>query len=295
MYPDEFDLYEATTVDEAIDLMEEHAGAETELLAGGHSLLPTMKTGLASPDVVIDIAGIESMEGIDAGGDTVSIGAMTNYADIADSDAVGTGAPALAEAAAAVGDRQVRNMGTIGGNIAHADPASDLPGAVIAANADIVVQGADGERSVSADEFFFGMYATDVGPAELVTRIDVPNASDAVGGYAKRPSPSSGYAIVGVAAQLELDGDTVGSASVGSNGAADHGVRLEPVEDALAGESLSEGTIERAASRATDDLDEAMLMEDLQASGEFRAHLLEQYTERVLAGLAEQTAAPAAD
>ncbi len=295
MYPDEFDLYEATTVDEAIDLMEEHAGAETELLAGGHSLLPTMKTGLASPDVVIDIAGIDSMQGIDASGDTIAIGAMTNYAEIADSDAVGTGAPALADAAAAVGDRQVRNMGTIGGNIAHADPASDLPGAVIAANADIIVQGADGERSVAADEFFFGMYATDVGPAELVTRIDVPNATDAVGGYAKRPSPSSGYAIVGVAAQLELDGDTVGSASVGSNGAADHGVRLVPVEDALEGESLSEGTIERAASRATDDLDEAMLMEDLQASGEFRAHLLEQYTERVLAGLAEQAPAPAAD
>lgn len=295
MFPDEFDLYEADTVAEAIELMEAHSDVETELLAGGHSLLPTMKSGLASPDVVIDIASVEEMQGIDSDGDTISIGAMTTYADVVDSEAVQSGAPALAEATAAVGDRQVRNMGTISGNVAHADPASDIPAAVIASDATIVVEGSDGEREVQADDFFFGMYMTDVGQTELVTRIEVPVAEDAIGGYAKRPSPSSGYAIVGAAAQLELDGDTVESASVAANGATDHGVRLEPVEEALEGESLSDELVEEAASQATADIDEAMLMEDLQASGEFRGQLLEQYTERVLSELAERTAAPAAD
>lgn len=286
MYPDEFDLYEAESVEEAIDLVEEHADVDTELLAGGHSLLPTMKSGLASPDVVVDIAGISEMQGIDTDGEDIVVGAMTNYADIADSELVREAAPALAEAAGVIGDVQVRNAGTIGGNVAHADPASDLPGAVIASNASIVVQGRDGERSVPADDFFMGMYATDLGPSELVTRIDVPRADGAVGAYEKKPSPSSGYAIVGLAALLEMDGDTVRSASVAANGAMDHGVRLEPVEDAIEGESLDENVIATAASRATDGLDETMLMEDLQASAEFRAHLLEQYAERALSRVA---------
>jgi carbon-monoxide dehydrogenase medium subunit len=294
MYPDEFDLHEAASVEEALDLLAEHDDAETELLAGGHSLLPTMKSGLASPDVVIDIGQIAGMSGIHDGSDAVSIGATTTYATIADSEAVAGGAPALAEAAHAVGDRQVRNRGTIGGNIAHADPASDLPGAVIAADASVVVQGREGERTVDADDFFMGMYATDVGDGELVTRVEVPKADDAVGAYAKRPNPASGYAVVGVAAQLELDGDRVADASVGANGVMDHGVRLDPVEDELAGASLDDGTIEATAGRATEDLDEMMMMEDNFASAEFRAQLLEAYTERALESAAEEAQAPAA-
>jgi len=294
MYPDEFDLYEAGSVDEALDLLEEHGDAETEMLAGGHSLLPTMKSGLASPDVVIDIGQIDGMAGIEGGGDTVSVGATTTYATIADSEAVQEGAPVLAEAAHAVGDRQVRNMGTIGGNIAHADPASDLPGAVIAADATVVVEGRDGERTVAAADFFQGMYMTDVGEDELVTRVEVPMASDAVGTYAKRASPSSGYAIVGVAAQLELDGDTVADASVGANGVMDHGVRLDPVEDALTGATLDDSTVAGAAGRATEDLDELMMLSDNQASAEFRADLLAAYAERALSSLADEARSPAA-
>ncbi|MFB6298521.1 MAG: xanthine dehydrogenase family protein subunit M [Salinirussus sp.] len=293
MYPDEFDYVEAESVEHALELQEEHAMAETELLAGGHSLLPTMKTGLASPDVVIDIGQIESMRGIESDGDTISIGANTTYAEIADSGVVADGAPALAEAAAAIGDVQVRNMGTIGGNLAHADPASDLPGTALAEDATMVLQGADGEREVPADDFFFGMYMTDVGEDEILTRVEVPADSD-TGAYAKKPSPSSGYAMIGVAVTLGMDGDTVASASVGANGVMDHGVRLDAVEEALEGERLDADAISAAADHATDGLDEAMMMDDIQASAEFRAHLLGVYTERALESAHDAIAAPAA-
>jgi carbon-monoxide dehydrogenase medium subunit len=219
---------------------------------------------------------------------------MTKYSDLLDSEAAHEHAPALTAAVSQVGDRQVRNRGTVGGNIAHADPASDLPGAALASDATVVVQGPTGERTVDAEEFFFGMYATDLGPSELLTRIEVPATPDAVGTYAKKPSPSSGYAMVGVAALLECDGDTITAARIGANGAMDHGVRLEPVEDALTGGPLDDDAIEAAAAHATDDLDEAMLMEDLQASAEFRAQLLEVYTERALQAASDEIAPPAA-
>lgn len=294
MYPDEFDLYRARSVSEALDLLTEHSEAETELLAGGHSLLPTMKSGLASPEVLVDISEVDAMHGIEADGDAVAIGAMTTYATIGNDDTVAEATPVLAETAMAVGDRQVRNRGTIGGNIAHADPASDLPGAVIAADAEIVVEGPDDERHVPADDFFLGMYATDVADDELVTRVEAPANPGAVGAYAKRPSPSSGYAIVGVAAQLQLDGGTVTAASVGANGVMDHGVRLKSVEDALEGNSLDEETIATAAGTAMTDLDEGTIMEDPQASAAFRTQLLEVYTERALATVADQARAPTA-
>jgi carbon-monoxide dehydrogenase medium subunit len=294
MYPDEFDYYRAGSVGEALDLLDEHSGAETELLAGGHSLLPAMKTGLSSPDVLIDISGIDAMQGIEADGETLSIGAMTRYSDLTESDAVAEHAPALAEAVRQVGDVQVRNRGTIGGNLAHADPAADLPGAAIASDATLVVEGSDGERSIPADDFFFGMYTTDVGPDELLTRVEIPSADGGVGAYAKKPSPSSGYAMVGVAALIAADGGTVTSARVGANGVMDHGVRLGPVEDRLAGGSLDADAIETAASHAGDELDTDMMMSDLQASNEFRAQLLEVYTERALTAAMERVSGSAA-
>lgn len=282
MFPDEFDYYSADSVGEALDLLDEHEGEDVELLAGGHSLLPAMKTGLSSPDVLIDMNGIEKMHGVEIDGDTLSIGAMTRYSDLAESDAVAEHAPALAAAVEQVGDVQVRNRGTIGGNLAHADPAADLPGAALVSDATLVVEGPDGEREVPVDDFFFGMFATDVGPDELLTRIEIPSAAGALGAYAKKASPSSGYAMVGVAALLETNGDGVETARVGANGVMDHGVRLEPVEDAIADGTLDDESIEAAASHAGDELDATLMMDDLQASNEFRAHLLEVYTERAL-------------
>ncbi|WP_435125660.1 FAD binding domain-containing protein [Halobaculum sp. D14] len=294
MFPDEFDYHEAASVEEAIDLLEANADAETELLAGGHSLLPAMKTGLSSPDVLVDLGGVDELHGVSADGDTVVVGAMTRYSDLLDADAARELAPALTAAVAEVGDRQVRNRGTVGGNLAHADPASDLPGAALTSDADVVVAGPTGERTVPADEFFFGMYATDLGPSELVTRVEVPAEPDAVGTYAKKPSPSSGYPMVGVSVLLHADGGTVDRVRVGANGVMDHGVRLHPVEEALAGERLDGDAISAAASRATDDLDTAMMMDDLQASADFRAQLLEVYTERALEDAADRVSAAAA-
>ncbi|MFB6170833.1 MAG: xanthine dehydrogenase family protein subunit M [Haloarculaceae archaeon] len=290
MFPGEFDYYAADSVAEAFDLLDDHP--EAELIAGGHSLLPTMKSGLANPDALVDISRIDDLQGIDHGDGVTTIGAGTNYAAIADDDTLWENVPVFAEAASEVGDVQVRNRGTIGGNLAHSDPASDLPAAAIAADATIVVQGADGEREVSADDFFFGMYMTDVQEGELLTRVEFPHqGADATGAYVKKPSPASGYAMVGVAAALELDGDTVESARVAANGVMDHAVRLDPVEEAIAGETLSEDAFEDAAADAAADLDEAMMMDDIQASSEFRAQLLSVYAQRALESAAERSGA----
>ncbi|GAB3316195.1 FAD binding domain-containing protein [Haloplanus salinarum] len=287
MFPDEFDYERPETVEEAIDLLTENP--EAEILAGGHSLLPTMKSGLASPDLLVDIGRIDAMRGIDHGGGTVSIGGLTNYATIDESDAVRENVEVFAEAAHAVGDVQVRNRGTVGGNLAHADPASDLPAAALAADATMVVQGPDGERRVDADDFFLGMYATDVGEDELLTRVEFPARPEAAGAYAKKPSPSSGYAMVGVAVSLTVDAGLVEDVGVAANGIMDHGVRLDPVEDALAGTNPDEETVAAAAANATEDLEEMMMMDDLQASAEFRAQLLETYVERAIEDAATGT------
>jgi carbon-monoxide dehydrogenase medium subunit len=287
MYPDEFDYLRPDTLDEAFEMLGNNP--EAEILAGGHSLLPTMKSGLASPDLLVDISELDALQGVEVEDGTVSLGALTTYATVADHEAVTENVPVFAEAAHAVGDVQVRNRGTIGGNLAHADPASDLPAAALAADATMVVQGPDGERRVSADDFFFGMYATDVDEAELLTRVEFPARPGSVGAYAKKPSPSSGYAMVGAAVSLTVDAGLVERAGVACNGVMDHGVRLDPVEDALVGTTPDAELVEAAAAKATDDLDEMMMMDDLQASAEFRSQLLESYVERAIRESVEGT------
>jgi carbon-monoxide dehydrogenase medium subunit len=189
----------------------------------------------------------------------------------------------LAEAAAEIGDAQVRNMGTIVGNISHADPASDLPAAILATDSIIHVQGPEGKREIEADDFFFGMYTTALDEDEIVVDIEVPKFDEnEFGTYIKKASPSSGYAIVGVAVVLQKNGETIESARVAINGVLDHAIRLEAVEDALTGQAMTEELIEDAASRASDNLDDLVVLDDIQASDEFRLRLLEAYTERAL-------------
>jgi carbon-monoxide dehydrogenase medium subunit len=295
MFPDKFDYYRADSIEEALELLEDHAGEEVELLSGGHSLIPAMKTGLSSPDVLVDIGGIDEMAGIERDGDTVHIGANTRYHQVADSDIVAEHAPALAETTGKIGDVQVRHRGTIGGNLAHADPASDMPGAALAADVTVVARGPDGERRIPIDDYFWGMYMTDLEHEEILTGIEVPSVgADGAGAYAKKASPSSGYAMIGVATQLTASDGTIESARVGANGALDHGVRLEGVEDALVGEEVGAEAAEAAAEHAMDDLDVIELMEDLQASAEFRAQLLGVYTQRSLEAAMDRVPAPAA-
>lgn len=291
MYPSPFDYHRADSVEDALTLLDEHPGAE--LLAGGHSLLPTMKSGLANPEDLVDISEVPALKGIDRGEELTRVGAMTTYATVAGSQELWNDVTVVAEAAREVGDIQVRNKGTLGGNIAHADPASDLPAAVLAADATILAEGPDCERAIPVDQFFHSMYATALDEDEILTGVEFPNRGADVGGaYVKKPSPSSGYAIVGVAAVVETDGDgTVSSARIAANGVIDHATRLEPVEDALAGESLDEAVIADAAGRAADDLDEYMLLEDVQASGEYRANLLTVYAEQALSAAADRVGA----
>jgi len=287
MYPSQFEYHRAEDVDHAIELLAEHPDAE--LLAGGHSLIPTMKSGLASPDVVIDIGGLDDLRGIQHGDEAARVGALTTYATVTGSEDLWEDVTVVAEAAGAVGDVQVRNMGTLGGNIAHSDPASDLPAAALAADATIRVRGPDGERAVDADDFFVGMYTTGLEADELLTSVALPTHGDGTASaYVKRPSPSSGYAMVGVAAVLDTDDGEIESARVACNGVMDHAVRLDPVEADLAGAPLEEAVLASAAERAAEDLDEFMVMEDAQASADFRTDLLEVFTERALAEAAER-------
>ena len=285
MYPAQFEYEKAGSVSDAIDALS--SNPEAELIAGGHSLLPTMKSGLADPEMLVDIGEIDDLHGIEHRDGSTRIGAMTSYADVADDDTLREEATIFAETAGEIGDVQVRNRGTVGGNIAHADPASDLPGAVLAADATMTVQGPDGERTVGADDFFQGMFATAVGENEILTAVEVPHEGT-TGAYAKKPNPASGYALVGVAARLTMDGDTVENARLGANGVMDHGTRLTEAEDAIEGEPLSADTIDAAGDTAGSDLDEYMVMEDQQASAEFRLQLLGVYTERALEAAGER-------
>jgi carbon-monoxide dehydrogenase medium subunit len=281
MYPDEFEYHSADSVENAVSLLSDNPGAE--LIAGGHSLLPTMKSGLASPDALVDISGVDGLEGVERGADSTHIGAMTTYAEVAGDDQLWDDTTVVAEATGEIGDRQVRNRGTVGGNIAHADPASDLPAAMLAADATVHVHGPDGEREVAIDGFFQGMYATAAGEDEVVTAVGVPHEGDSTGSaYEKKPSPSSGYALVGAAVRLTADGDTVTDARVAANGVMDHAVRLTAVEDALEGTSFDADTAEAAAQHAGDSLDEYMIMEDQQASARFRLQLLGAYTQEAI-------------
>ncbi len=283
MFPNKFDYVRATSVAEAIDLLEEYADADTEILAGGHSLLPTIKSGLASPEVVVDISGLDELAGLEIGPETTTFGATTTYADVLHTDGVYDAVPDVAETVEVIGDRQVRNAGTMGGNLAHADPASDLPAVVVAADATIQIQGPDGERAVPASEFFIAMYTTDLGPSELITAIEVPNVGDDEGAtYVKKKSPSSGYAMVGVAARLRTDGDSIEAARLAANGAFDHAQRLEAAEDALVGATVTDDLAATAAGAATDGVEEWELMDDIQVSSDFRGQLLEVYTERAI-------------
>lgn len=291
MFPPEFDYYRAGSVAEAIDLLDAHAEADPALLAGGHGLLPAMKTGDAAPEVVVDVSEIGGLRGIETGdsgdsSDFLRVGALTTHAALADAPAVAERASLLAEAADRVADTQIRNRGTVGGNLAEAHPAADLPPAMVAADALLVLRGPDGEREIPAAEFFDGDGETAIRDRELLTEIRVPSEPSAGGAYAKKTDPASGYALVGVAARLLVDEQddewVVTDARVAATGVTDRPERLESVEEAVVGETPETDAPARAAEVAADDLDPSRLRSDASASGEFRAHLVSSYAERAL-------------
>lgn len=285
MYPPKFDYYRASSVDEALSLLQQH-GADAKLLAGGHSLIPMMKMRLAQPAVLIDIGRIGELKGIRVEGSTLVIGPLTTHATIAASEDVQRLATALSDAASVVGDVQVRNRGTIGGNLAHADPASDLPAAFLALGGEIEARGPGGSRTIAADDFFQGLFTTALGENEIITAIRFPNVGQARGkkgsAYEKFPHPASGYAVVGVAAVLEVEGNRIVSARVAANGAFECAKRLTGAEQALNGADATAEAVASAAEHAADGFSADDFLSDIFASADYRAHLLKVYTRRAL-------------
>jgi carbon-monoxide dehydrogenase medium subunit len=280
MIPAAFDYQRASSVDEAVTLLAE-SGGDAKILAGGHSLIPTLKLRLARPATLIDIGRIDELKGISEDGDTIVIGALTTHDDVASSDVVQAKAPNLAAAAAAIGDLQVRNWGTIGGALAHADPAADYPAAILADKAEIVVQGPNGSRTVPAAEFFVDIFKTAVQEDELITTVRVPARAAGTGSvYLKFPNPASGYAVVGCAANVTMDGGKCANAKVAFNGVSGVAFRDAGVEDAITGTSGDEAAIAAAAECAGNGQD---CMSDTFASADFRAHLAKVYAKRALA------------
>ncbi|XVH31115.1 FAD binding domain-containing protein [Haloferacaceae archaeon DSL9] len=289
MYPTNFEYVRAESVEEAVALLRTRADEDVRLLAGGHGLIPQMKVDDAHPAVLVDIGHLSDLDGIERDGGTLSIGALVTHAEIADSTVVDDASSALADAARALGDPQVRNGGTIGGNVAHADPPSDPPAALLAADASVVAVGPDGERRLSVDDFFRGAFETALAPDELVTAIDVPaQAANEASAYLKYRDPLTGYALVGVAAKLAGDGDSIEAARVAVTGVLDRATRLDGVEDALAGAALTDETFADAAVLADDGIDEADVRSDVQASAAYRLGVLPVYVERSITAAADR-------
>jgi carbon-monoxide dehydrogenase medium subunit len=285
MYPAQFEYYTPGTVKEALELLGRHKD-DAKLLAGGHSLLPAMKLRLARPAHLVDLRKVPGLTGIREDGGSLVIGAMTTHYAVESSSAVKSKCPVLAATAALIGDPMVRNLGTIGGSLAHADPAADYPATIIALNAEMVVEGARGKRTIKVDDFFKGLMTTAVDGDEILTEVRVPAlAANQSAAYMKFPHPASRFAVVGVAAVLTIDGGKCTKASIGITGAGTRAVRAKGVEAAIAGKALDAASIQAAAEKAPDGVD---VQADLQGSVDYKKHLLKVFAKRAIEAAAKK-------
>ena len=266
MIPSPFDYVAAKSAAEAIELLSGY-GEDAKLLAGGHSLLPMMKLRLAAPSALIDIGRLDELAGVSADGGELVIGAATTHADLAADALVQANAPLLAHAAAQVGDPQIRHRGTIGGSLAHADPAADLPMTLLALGGSVELRGPEGTRRVSADDFFTGFFETSLEPGELLTAVRVPRLPGVPFGYQKFTRRANDWAIVGVAA---IDG-RIALANMGP----------VPLRARAAEQALARGASTQEAARLAADGTEPG--EDMHADLAYRQHLARVLTRRALA------------
>ncbi|MGB2717506.1 MAG: xanthine dehydrogenase family protein subunit M [Vicinamibacterales bacterium] len=286
MFASTFDYYRARSVAEAQQLLTAHPGAK--LLAGGHSLVPLMKLRLAAPTALVDIGRVPELRGITRRGDRIRIGALTTHAELAASDELRRFAQGLAEAAAAIGDPAVRNRGTIGGNIAHADPASDLPTVLVALDGRILAAGSNGERSTPAEEFFTGIMTTTLGAGEVLIAVEVPATGRGQGSaYEKFSHPASRYAVLGVAASVAVKDGVFTAARVAIGGLLPAARRASSVERALLGTPATPDSIARAAAQVKNDLG-SDVTGDIFASAEYRAAMAPVYVRRAVATAASR-------
>jgi carbon-monoxide dehydrogenase medium subunit len=278
VFPEQFAYHRATSVDHALQLLGDNPDAK--IVAGGHSLLPAMKLRLAAPSALIDIARIPELKGISVNGG-VTIGAMTTYRELLDSAELKQAVPVVAETAHIVGDAQVRSKGTLGGSLAHSDPAADFTAVMLALGASVHAKGPNGEREVLTDDLFVDLLTTSLEPDEIVTSVHIPaSAVGARAAYEKHAHPASGYAVVGVAAVLTVDSDgTCTAAGVAVTGATSKATRLRSVEEALVGKKLDAETISSATANASNGLE---INGDVYASEDYRAHLVNVLAKRAI-------------
>src|SRR4029453_1963490 len=280
MYPASFEYHAPSSVQEALGLLGKLEDAK--LLAGGHSLIPMMKLRLAQPKNLIDLRKVSGLTGIKEDGSTIVIGAMTTHWDVESSKVLKGKVPVVSETASIIGDPAVRNKGTIGGSLAHADPAADMPATAIALGFEFVCEGAKGKRTVKVDDWFKGLMETAVKDKEILTTVRIPVWANGSGAcYMKFPHPASRFAIVGVCAAVTIDKKTGNctKVGVGVTGSGTKAVRAKGVEAALLGKKLDAATIEAAAQKAADGVD---VQADLQGSVEYKSHLCRVFAKRAL-------------
>jgi carbon-monoxide dehydrogenase medium subunit len=273
----EFEYKRATSLDDAIAQIQGTNG-EGKFLAGGHSLVPLMKLRLSEPGVLIDISRIPELRGISERGGQLAIGSGTTHHEVATSGLLAQQCPVVSEAAGEIGDQQVRNRGTLGGSIAHSDPAADMPAVMVALDAEVHLKGPGGWRAVKAADFFQGLFTVDMADDEIIAGVQFAPVRSAA--YAKLHQKASHYAIVGVAAVLQLSGGTIQSARLGLTGASSHAQRMPAVEAALAGQPANAQTFAAAAAIAGDDI--AEINADLHASEAYRRAMVKVFTRRAL-------------
>ncbi len=291
MIPAPFEYVVPKTLEDAVRLLERH-GDEAKVLAGGHSLLPLMKLRLAQPRYIIDIGRLRGLSYIREENGKIAIGALTTHAEIESSALIRSKCALLAETAAEIGDVQVRNRGTIGGSLAHADPAADYPAAILALDAEIVAASAAGARSIAARDFFLDMLTTALRPGEVLSQVRVPVQAPRIGtAYCKLPQPASGFAIVGIAVRLALGDGKIEDATVGVTGLGPKAFRLEAVENALRGKKPSSALFAEAAQQAEGETEP---LSDIHASAEYRAEMAKVFTRRALeSAFSRATSGPA--
>jgi aerobic carbon-monoxide dehydrogenase medium subunit len=278
MIPAAFDYQAPASLQEAISILE--GNDEAKILAGGHSLLPLMKLRLSAPGLLVDLARVPNLSYIEDRGDHVAIGAMTPHVQLEGSDLLRQRAPLLAQTAGLVGDMQVRNRGTLGGSLAHADPAADLPSAVTALHGRLVAVGPNGERTITAEEFFQDIWTTALEPTEIVREIQIPHAGPSTGqNYQKFRVRAADWAIVGAAVSVERQDGTIGDATVVLTNVGTTPVRARSVEDALRGGEASADAIRAASEHASDRLAPSP---ELKASPDYKRHLARVMTRRAL-------------
>jgi carbon-monoxide dehydrogenase medium subunit len=285
MFAANFDYYRPDSVQEAVQLLSTKENAK--ILAGGHSLIPAMKYRLAQPSALIDIGRIAELRGIRVEGNKLHIGAMTTHAAIADSAEVKAHCPLLAEAAARIGDQMVRNRGTIGGAIVHADPAADYPPNLLALGGSVTAIGPGGSRTIDLASFWTDLFTTALAPDEIVTAVTVNGYGAGTGGfYASMEHPASGYIVVGASAVVTVSGGVCTKVSLVIGGATPNPVRAVATEAALTGKAPTAENIAAAAAHAAEGI--SAPMSDSYASGDYRVHLAKVLAKRALMGAAER-------